>query len=169
VLGVCAALFLASCCYPIGITATRLGGRGAPSTLDGTAYLEREHADDFAAIKWLRETVRGLPVVLEATGNPYSYYARVSSNTGLPTVMGWGNHEGLWRGHDREVGQRAQDVAKLYTAATLDEVKHLLDRYRVEYVVVGELERKDHKGPGLEKFTALPVVFSQGGTTIYRR
>ena len=169
VLGTCAALFLAACCYPIGITASRLGGRVLPSTLDGTAYLEREHPDDFAAIKWLRETVPGLPVVLEATGNPYSYYARVSSNTGLPTVMGWGNHEGLWRGHDRDVAQRAQDVAKLYTAATLDEVTGLLDRYRVEYVVVGELERKDHKGPGLEKFAALPVVFSQGGTTIYRR
>jgi YYY domain-containing protein len=163
------ALFLISCAYPIGITATRLSSRSVPSTLDGTAYLEREHPDEFAVIKWMRENIKDLPVILEATGNPYSYYARFSSNTGLPTVMGWGNHEGLWRSHDNEVGQRATEVARMYNAPTLAEVTNLLDRYHVQYIVVGELERKDYQAAGLEKFTALPVAFSHGGTTLYKR
>ena len=30
-------------------------------------------------------------MVLEASGDPYSYYARASANTGLPTVLGWAN------------------------------------------------------------------------------
>jgi len=163
------ALFLISCAYPVGITATRLSGRMVPSTLDGTAYLEREHPDEFAVIKWMRENIADLPVIIEATGNPYSYYARFSANTGLPTVMGWGNHEGLWRSHENEVGQRATDVARIYNAPTLAEVATLLDRYHVQYVIVGELERKDYQADGLSKFTALPVVFSHGGTTLYRR
>ena len=162
-------LLLASCAYPLGITATRLTHRYAPVTLDGTEYLSREHPDDFAAIAWMREHVHGLPVVLEATGNPYSYYARFSSNTGLPTILGWANHEGLWRSHDTEVAQRATQVARMYNAPTLDEVRALLDTFGVRYIVVGELERKDYQAAGLQKFQQLKVAFSRGGTTVYER
>lgn len=162
-------VLLASCAYPIGVTTTRAVHRLAPLTLDGNAYLEREHPDDYAAIQWIREHVPDLPVILEATGNPYSYYARFSSNTGLPTVLGWGNHEGLWRGHEPAVGQRSPEVARMYNASTLDDITPLLDRYHVKYVAVGELERKDYQAAGLEKFAQLTVAFSHGGTTIYQR
>lgn len=160
---------LASCAYPIGVTVTRAVHRMAPLSLDGNAYLQREHADDFAAIQWIREHVSDLPVILEATGNPYSYYARFSSNTGLPTVLGWGNHEGLWRGHELGVGQRQQEVTRMYNASTLEDITPLLDRYHVKYVVVGDVERKDYQSAGLAKFAQLPVAFSHGGTTIYAR
>ena len=163
------ALLLASCAYPIGITATRLHNRVAPITLDGTEYLSREHPDDFAAVQWLRTGDSDLPVILEASGDPYSYYARFSSNTGLPTIMGWANHEGLWRGHENEVGERRAQVARIYNAATLAEVAPLLDRYHIKYIVVGELERKDYSAGGLQKFNELPVAFARGTTTIYRR
>jgi len=163
------AALLASCAYPIGVTTTRVVHRMAPLSLDGNEYLEREHGDDFAAIQWLRERVADLPVILEATGNPYSYYARFASNTGLPTVLGWGNHEGLWRGHETAVGQRAQEVSRMYNAPTLDEIAPLLDRYHVQYVVVGDVERKDYQAAGLAKFAQLKTAFSHGGTTIYER
>jgi len=162
-------LVVASCAYPVGITVTRLHNRVVASTLDGTEYLSREHPDDFAAIKWMRETIGDLPVVLEATGDPYSYYARFSSNTGLPTVMGWGNHEGLWRNNDRQVAGRRADVVQMYNAATLADAAALLDQYQVKYIVVGELERKDYQAAGLAKFAQLPVAFARGGTTVYRR
>jgi len=163
------ALLLASCAYPLGITETRLHNRFAPQTLDGTEYLSREHPDDFAAIKWMRENVTDLPVVLETTENPYSYYARFASNTGLPTVMGWANHEGLWRSHENAVERRKADVLQMYRAPTLDDIQPLLDQYQVKYIVVGELERKDFHAEGLEKFKALKVAFARGGTTVYER
>ena len=162
-------LLLASCAYPIGVTATRMVHGANPPTLDGNEYMHREHPDEFAAIEWIRQHVAGLPVILEATGNPYSYYARFSSNPGLPTVLGWGNHEGLWRGHEQQVGQRSQEVARMYNAPTLDEITPLLDRYQVRYVVVGELERKDYQAAGLAKFAQLQVAFAQGSVTLYQR
>ena len=163
------ALLVASCAYPVGITATRLAGRVVPSMLDGTEYLSREHPDDFAAIKWVRENVSDLPVILEASGNPYSYYARFASNTGLPTVMGWANHEGLWRNNEPDVSRRTQDVARIYNAPALADVSGLLDEYHIKYVVVGELERHDYQPAGLEKFAQLTVAFTHGGTTVYQR
>jgi YYY domain-containing protein len=163
-----AMLVVASAAYPFGLTVARARGIGERATLDGTAYIAREHPDDFAAIDWMRRSVKGLPVILEATGDPYSYYARFSANTGLPTVMGWANHEGLWRSHEREVEQRKADVRRIYGASTLEEVAPLLDRYQVELIAVGDLERQDH-GSGIGKFASLPVAFRHGGTTVYRR
>jgi len=162
-------LILAACAYPVGVSTTRVVHAMTAATLDGNEYLQREHPDDFAAVQWLRENVSNLPVILEATGNPYSYYARFSSNTGLPTVLGWANHEGLWRNNDQRITTRRTDVTQIYNTPSLADAKALLDRYQVRYVVVGELERKDYQAAGLAKFTALPVAFSRGGTTIYQR
>ncbi len=163
-----AALGIAACAYPLGVTATRLQYARA-HTLDGTEYIAREHPDDFAAIEFLRRSVQGLPVVLEATGDPYSYYARFASNTGLPTVLGWANHEGLWRGDHRAVDERRRHIQLIYSATSLDDASALLERYRVRYIVVGELERKDHPGAGLAKFAALREVFRSGNTAVYER
>jgi len=162
-----AALLIASCAYPFGLSVGRANYVGRNGTLDGNAYLAREHPDDYAAIDWLRRNVSGLPVLLEASGDPYSYYARFSANTGLPTVMGWANHEGLWRSHESDVERRKSDVRKIYSANSLDEARALLDQYHVEYLLVGDLERKDFP-TGLDKFAALPVAFRQGNTIVYR-
>jgi YYY domain-containing protein len=167
ILAAVALLVGAAACYPLGITADRSGNVHA--TIDGNDYLRRYHAGDYAAIEWLRDNVPDLEVILEATGNPYDYYARFSSNTGLPTVMGWGNHEGLWRGHNSEVGNRIRDVKRIYDAPTLAEVTPLLDRYDVRYILVGELERRDHQPAGLAKFDGLEAAFRSGQTVIYKR
>ena len=164
--GATAVLIAASACYPLGVTLDRW--RVHPWTLNGNAYLEREHPDDFAAITWLRRNVADSPVILEASGNPYSYFARFASNTGLPTVMGWGNHEGLWRAHESEVGVRHGHVQEMYKAPTLAEIKPLLDRYGVQYVIVGEIERQIYPGSGLQKFSQLEKVFEAGRTAVYR-
>jgi len=162
-------LLLASCLYPVGVTITRLTHPFAPRSLDGNEYMKRDHRDDFAAVEWLRTNVEGLPVILEATGNPYSYFARMASNTGLPTVMGWGNHEGLWRSNHPEVGKRQEEVKRIYNAPTLEETTALLDAHKVQYIIVGEIERKEYSAAGLQKFGDLKVAFRQGGTTIYQR
>jgi YYY domain-containing protein len=158
----------ASLCYPMGLIASRLLEPRAPLSLDGMAYLDRDHPNDGGAIRWLATQVRGTPVVLETTGDPYSYFARVSSNTGLPTLLGWANHEGVWRGADPRIEQRARDVATLYGDADLKRAGPLLARYHVSYVFIGELERQQFVPEGLDKFARHPELFERvyrSGTT----
>jgi uncharacterized membrane protein len=55
--------------------------------------------------------------------------------------------------------------------ATLDssEAALLLDKYDIQYVVVGPRERASYGTQGLAKFTRLgDEVFSQGNVTMYR-
>jgi len=157
----------ASLCYPMGAIALRWRPRH-PLSLDGIAYLDRDHPSDGPAIRRLAAEAKGVPVVLEATGDAYSYFARVSSNTGLPTILGWANHEGVWRGADPRIAQRKRDVDLLYEETDIERVREGLARLHVRYVFVGELERERFRPEALDKFSVHPERFERiihSGTT----
>jgi len=111
-------------------------------TLDGTAHIERNQPDEMAAIHWLRQAPYG--VIAEAIGGAYSGYARISVNTGLPTVLGWDNHESQWRGSRVEIGNRAVDIEQLYVKSDWESIKAILVKYNIRYVYLGLLERNTY-------------------------
>lgn len=146
---------------------------GQPPTLNGLAYIEQYYPDDYAAIQWLQINAQPGDVVLEAIGGQYSYFARVSMATGVPTVLGWPGHERQWRGerYDALAGTREQDVQEMYATTNMQRAQELLDRYGVTYVFVGSLERNGgYASPaGLLKFDhALTVAYQNNSVTIYR-
>ncbi|MEA3345465.1 MAG: DUF2298 domain-containing protein [Chloroflexota bacterium] len=169
-LGVFSLMLAAGLIYPLTAFYSKAGGfRGQP-TLDGTAYLDRSHPDDYAAIQWLNAHVSGAPVILEANGGSYTYAARVSAHTGLPTLLGWGGHELQWRGSYEEPGRREPDIRALYTTRDVRQALTLLGKYDITYVYIGDLERQTFGSAGLAKFERfMDPVFQQGGVTIYRR
>ncbi|MFW5714297.1 MAG: DUF2298 domain-containing protein [Brevefilum sp.] len=81
-------------------------------TLDSSAYFAQIHPDENEAINWLAGEPNG--VVAEAVGGQYSGYARVSTLSGQPAVLGWPGHEGQWRGGYEEVANREPDMRTLY-------------------------------------------------------
>jgi YYY domain-containing protein len=165
-------LSLASMVYPVLATHNKTGGFAGPPTLDGMVHLEGAYGDDLAAIRWLRANVEGAPVILEATGGEYTYYGRVSTHTGLPSVLGWGGHELQWRGNYEEPGKREPDIETLYESADVGRTAALLEEYDIHYVYIGDLERLtyDVNQSVLRKFEVLmDVVYQQGQVTIYER
>ena len=114
--------------------------------LDATAFLEDEFSDDAGAIRWLNENVEGNPVVLEAPGDSYSDYERVSAMTGLPTVVGWYVHEWLWRDDPADLNQKIADVETIYTSGDAAEVSELIKEYDVSYIFIGSCEKEKYGG-----------------------
>ncbi len=140
-----------------------------PPTLNGLAQTERFNADEYAALLWLREQVSGTPVILEAVGGQYSGFGRVSAATGLPTVLGWAGHQYQWRGETPEPGERDPAVREVYSQPDLTAVAPILDRYNVQYIYVGGLERDTYGLAGLDKFAEqLDLAYSNGSVAIYR-
>ena len=136
--------------------------------LDATAYLETTFPEDAAAIRWLNDNVTGDPVVLEANGDSYSDYERVSAMTGLPTVLGWYVHEWLWRDDTGALNERAQEVETIYTSTNQEEVKVLLEKYHVEYIFVGAREREKYESLNESMLQSLGnVVFSDEQSQTY--
>lgn len=137
--------------------------------LYGLSYLKEAYPQDYQAILWLKENVVGQPVVVEAVGESYTDYARVSANTGLPTILGWRVHEWLWRGSFDEAGKRTEEVSQIYQSPDLNLTKSLLDKYRAKYIFLGDLERQQYPQLQERKIALLSeVIFSSGTTKIYR-
>lgn len=112
--------------------------------LDATAFLETSFPEDAGAIRWLKKNITGSPVVLEANGDSYTEYERVSAMTGLPTVLGWYVHEWLWRNDVADLNEKSGDVELIYTSKDQKQVEELLEEYNVEYVFVGSCERSKY-------------------------
>lgn len=136
---------------------------------DGLKYLADLYPDDYQAILWIRSSFKNQPVILEGQGDSYTDYARISSNTGLPTVVGWPVHEWLWRGSYDEAGKRSAEVTTLYENKDPDLTKDLLKKYNVSYVYIGELERQKYPNLNEVKFQSLgQIIFQSGNTRIYK-
>lgn len=139
-------------------------------TLDGRAFLKNNPSDAFV-IEALNGMARPGDVVAEAAGSSYRQFTRVAMHTGLPTVVGW-----EW--HLRQRGQslgaiedRVHDLEIIYTGVDPQMRRAALDRYGVDWIVLGDLERTTY---GLERddpFEGLSGVVlwtRQGSTVLYR-
>jgi YYY domain-containing protein len=148
------------------------------NNLDGLLYLKNDPANpgDYNAIRWLNANVPGDPTIVEAIGNDYTNYARISAFTGLPTLMGWVGHEYQWRvnwlnnpANNVEFQRRAADVDLIYTNNNPAQVLSILHRYNAQYVYVGALEYAKYPTSDLQRFSAfMQTVYSANGVTIYK-
>ena len=183
-LAVSGALILGALWYPLAAIPSkadnfrvdRASGDPRP-TLDGLAYLRRSAPADVAAIEWIRANVAPDAVVLEATGGSYSPEGagRISMSTGNPTLLGWDFHERQWRGsesYDRLAAGRPDAINQIYRTARPEELPGLLERWGIDYVLIGGLERNKY-GIGdaaLARFDrALNLVYDKDGVRIYAR
>lgn len=157
---------------PGSLLATTRGFAGPP-TLDGMAYFREVFPDDWAAIQWLNENVEGTPVIVEGTRGSYwveGRSSRISMASGLPTLMGWINHEMQWRGpYYAHVAQRPEHIALVYQERDWGLTRSILDSYGVEYIVVSPLERSWYAPLYMPKFEIfMEKVFESGDTAVYR-
>ena len=112
--------------------------------LDATTFLEQDFPQDASAIRWLKQNIKGSPVVLEANGDSYTGYERVSASTGLPTVLGWYVHEWLWRNNVPDLNEKSADIQTIYTSTDAETVKKLISRYDISYIFVGGQEKEKY-------------------------
>jgi YYY domain-containing protein len=167
----CAGLFLvAGLVYPVSAIVTRMNDRPPGGlSLDGLAFLS---PDERTAVRWLanQNSPKARVVVAEGLGDEYSFAsAGMATYSGATTVLGWAGHELQWRGPVPELNTRTGDLAALYRDAPVESVRGLLDRYGIQYVVVGDIERKSYGEAVTARFEGvLTVALRSGSTVIYR-
>ena len=137
---------------------------------------------------WMNENIDGSPTICEAYGTSYTSYNLVSSYTGLPTVFGWQTHEWLWRFHgivnqetdllesdpEKDVWKlyitpRHNDVDVVYLSSYAPDVQSIINKYQIEYIVIGDLERHRYGYDNSAVFAELGnVVFQYEDLTVYK-
>ena len=155
--------------YSFVATLAKTEASSVAGSLDGLAAARVSRPSEVAAAEWLRAHAPGNAVVLEAPGRAYSGDSRMSTWTGIPSVIGWAQHEELWRESDPRIAARTADIDTAYRTHDSALRRAVLERYAVTHVVAGDSER-DRYGPEvLERLRQdLDVAFANGGTTIYQ-
>jgi len=153
------------------------------TTSNGMAFMEKavypeengsiELKYDYDAILWLRNNVRGSPIIIEAVTPEYRWGSRFAIYTGLPAVLGWRWHQTQQRGRfEYLVQERLQDVNTFYSTPDPAVAEAILQKYSVSYVIVGQVERLYYPAEGIAKFESmaghsLEPVYSNPQTVIY--
>jgi len=132
--------------------------------LDGELFLAEKYPADYQAIQWLKQNASHDAIVVEAVGDSYTDYNRVSAFTGFATIEGWMVHEWLWRGGYDKPAQRKQEVAQIYQG-TIEEGRKILEKYQVNYLFFGKLEKEKYPQASLQKLAPLGEVVYQAGET----
>jgi YYY domain-containing protein len=171
-------LILLGLLYPIMAVYSRAyqeGGHGGTTdrlTLEATSTLA-VGPDDFKAIQCLGNIATSDSDVVVEGASPASAYhnewGRVSGLTGIPTILGWPNHEQQWRGnsYDQAANGRMEAVAKLYNTTNWADVIEVIRQYNVTYIYVGPTERQNYGAEGIAKFDPLPTVCREGDVAVY--
>lgn len=123
------------------------------------------------AAEWFNQNVKGSPVICEGYGDSYTDHCIISAYTGLPTVFGWQTHEWLWRFHgvvdkqsdklvsdpeedvwDNIIAPRQEDVDTIYEEDDKDAIQALINKYKIEYIVLGSMEYKKFESENEDLF-----------------
>jgi uncharacterized membrane protein len=155
----------------------------APRELDSMTFMKYAFYDDFGqrldlsedyrAIRWMQDNVKGSPVIVEANCSEYRWCTRFTIYTGLPGVVGWNWHQRQQRVFTSTwVEARVADVGTFYDAVDDQSTIAFLEKYDVRYIVVGQLERAAYTPEGIAKFERLngrywQEVYRDGSTAIY--
>ena len=182
-----ALLFVSILLFPLTASYDKITDRiteDVPLTLDGmdfmqySTYLEGETlmdlSQDYAAIRWMQDNISGTPVIIEAHLGEYRWGSRYTIYTGLPGVVGWNWHQRQQRAINPSewVYERVDDVGEFYMTVDIERCQDLIDKYAIEYIVLGQLEQAIYSQDGLEKFAAQTgvlwdEVYSSEDTHIY--
>lgn len=174
--------------FPLAGSMDKIGDRmneKTPMTLDGMAFMEfstylengvlMDLSQDYHAIRWAQENIKGTPVIVEANTPEYRWGSRFSIYTGLPSVVGWNWHQRQQRAINPAewVFERVEEVTEFYSSSSVQTAKDFIKKYEVEFIVVGQLEQAVYPPEGLEKFIEFSgilwePVYQSENTTLYR-
>ncbi|PSP33224.1 hypothetical protein BRC63_10710 [Halobacteriales archaeon QH_10_70_21] len=159
---------VASAVFPALMVSTEIGSevvedRYNPS-IDGLAAAERFHANEYDALRWLKDRP-GHPTLVEAPGGSYRWTSPAATYSGLPGVVGW-DHQEEYRSPEA-YERRVNHVDTIYTGEWPEAARYL-ERYDVTYVYVGPNERERYESE-MRSFDheAFTVAFEGGDVTIY--
>jgi uncharacterized membrane protein len=114
-------------------------------------------------------------VISEWYETEYIWNGRFSVQTGLPAIVGWGNHMRQQYGAEfaPQVDVRIDDMRSIYLSNDINRIRDVINRYNVHYILVGSMERARMAEGTLDRLNELidsgelERVYTVGDSAIY--
>jgi YYY domain-containing protein len=173
--------------FPVIASADKINDRiskTVPVTLDGMEYMRyssytennqiMDLKQDYELIHWMQDNINGTPIIIEANVPEYRWGNRITIYTGLPGVIGWNWHQRQQRAINPSdwVFKRVEDVNAFYSVSDISVAKDLVEKYKVDYIVIGQLEKIVYPQKGIDKFFLnangfLELIYSSEDTNLF--
>jgi YYY domain-containing protein len=140
-------------------------------TLDGQAFLRNHDPQSWFLVRALGGVARPDEAIAEAAGDSYGPYTRIAMHTGQPTVVGWEWHLQQRGQSIHEITARFVDLETLYAGVDPTARRAVLDRYRLGWVVLADIERERYGLFDTDPLAGTPglIRFAEsGGAALYR-
>ena len=158
-----AVILLAATALYVPAMAVSRAGEGLGRGLDALAYLREADPALAGAVAWSREHLDPREdVVVQAIVESYHGGNLVAAASGVPTLLGWPNHERQWRGTLPEAERRAA-VDAIYAGGAAESTREVARRFGVTYVYIGREERTRYGAEVAARFAGWLVAFAEGG------
>jgi len=174
--------------FPIIASADKITDRisnTVPITLDGMEYMRyssysennqvMDLKQDYELIRWMQDNINGTPIIIEANVPEYRWGNRITIYTGLPGVVGWNWHQRQQRAINPSdwVFKRVEDVNTFYSNTDITVAKELAEKYKINYIIIGQLERIVYSQEGIDKFFLnangfLELIYSSEDTNLFK-
>ena len=158
---------------PLGVAQGWLWPRIASPrpTLDGQAFLATGDLQTWFLVRALQGVAVPGQTIAEAIGNSYGRFTRITMHTGQPTVVGWEWHLKQRGQSSEEIAARVADLETLYAGADRGTRRAVLDRYRVGWIALADVERERYGLDAANPLQGVPgvSVFAENyGAILYR-
>jgi uncharacterized membrane protein len=166
--------FLIGLSYPtIAIWQSSFNERKITGINSGLNWWKEKYHDDYQAYLFLDNIrtssfqLNKMKRIVEAEGESYTDVSRFSVFLGWPTIVGWPVHQWTWRGSYHVVGKRRAEVREIYTGTNLELSKSILDKYNIDYIIIGQVEKTRYfEEIQMTKLLKLGKVIFEYGETI---
>lgn len=139
----------------------------------GMAFFYNYLSADYKAFLFLKNIQNGLPrgqkqkIIVEAPGESFQNQSLFSSYLGWPTLLGWSGHVWTYRGTYKYSDERGKELTEIYTGTDLAKTQAILDKYKVDYIIVGTLEKLKYPSLNAKKLLSLGTkIFDRDGVVI---
>jgi len=132
----------------------------ATPSLHGLTFLQQDAPSTFDLITYMQENIKGLPIMLEAPGRSFKgEFSRVSSYTGIPSILGWEGHVNI-RGLPYLEGEtRRKKINAIYRSLDPIWAYQALSELGVQFLVISQIETGIYSATQLQKFFQYQDLF----------
>lgn len=139
----------------------------------GMSFFYDQYPQDYQAYLFLKNIQEQLPrsqkkkVIVEAPGDSFADTSLFSSYLGWPTLVGWSGHVWTYRGTYKYNEARVAELNEIYSGSDILLTKQILDKYKVNYIIVGTDEKKKYPNIQLDKLLILGnKIYDKGGVSV---
>ncbi len=156
-------LFIPSLWWSVSAIKTRSADNIGSFGLNGLDYLRE---DEIEAIQFIKNNTNKSDIVLEGVGKSYTKSNILSSYTGRSTLLGWVNHQLQWRSETSEIIELDNAIEEFYKNPQTSNL--ILNKYKVEYIVLSTYEKKRYDLNNDDQFRSFKLVFENDYYKIFK-